>query len=296
MCRCGRHTECAYHSHLQWVGYGRVTSYTSGMAALFFPNLNALRLALTSGLVPSEITRNPAAAGFDTHGRLWLEPAELPSRESLAALARLGVQALGGTAVPTRPVSCWAELVPLHRSSDIPTGLVLFLSPERQLAQFVARLRRPGHAPVSVMLPDVESTASLPGNLPAPTTGPQGHGWVTVMNPPPALLAETLEAGSQFEAFAQLAPGVWVRHGWRHAVPEQLRIPQGCILLLRPPSSVVAVPGEVLHPGARRVPVAAIPQPRAQQPATRTEHLRSPDAECEPVACSGIPLGSGCGR
>src|SRR5437762_2781077 len=58
------------------------------MPALFFPNLDALRLVLASGVVPPAVARAPGRAGFDAHGRLWLEPAELPPREALAAAGR----------------------------------------------------------------------------------------------------------------------------------------------------------------------------------------------------------------
>src|SRR5436305_4748343 len=124
------------------------------MPALFFPNPNALRLALASGLVPAALARAPAAAGFDAQGRLWLELADLPPRESLAALARLGVQALGGAAVTAETVRCWAELLPLRESADPPAGLVLFLVPDRAVAKLAARLRRAGRGPVGVSLPD----------------------------------------------------------------------------------------------------------------------------------------------
>ena len=88
------------------------------MAALFFPHQSALRLALANGLVPAEMSRAPVMAGFDSHGRLWLELAELPPRESLASLARVGVQVLSGSNVRTEQARCWAELLSLVRMFD----------------------------------------------------------------------------------------------------------------------------------------------------------------------------------
>ena len=111
------------------------------MAALFFPNLDALRLSLVSGLVPAAIARGPARAGFDAYGHLWLEPDDVPSREALTALGRLGVLALHSADVPTRAVRSWAELFPLRRFEPTASGLVLFDVPDRQLAALVARLR-----------------------------------------------------------------------------------------------------------------------------------------------------------
>ncbi|MCE9564817.1 MAG: hypothetical protein K8U57_22515 [Planctomycetes bacterium] len=199
------------------------------MPALFFPNLNALRIALASGLVPVEISQSPADAGFDVHGRLWLEPTESLPREALAALARVGVQALGDAGVQTTPISCWAELLPLQADAERPLGPVLFLVPEKQLARFTAKLRRASRSSFGVLLPDLGD----------------GVGWVTVAQPPAELLTEASEPTCAFEALVEQAPSVWVRHGWRHQVPEHLAIPEGCVLFVRPPRSVVARPCDV---------------------------------------------------
>src|SRR5438093_8263115 len=104
------------------------------MPALFFPNLDTLRLVLASGVVPPAVSDAPARAGFDGHGRLWLEPAELPPRDILAALGRLGVRTLGEAGVLTTAVTSWAELLPLRpaRPGAAP-GAVLFDLPDRDL-------------------------------------------------------------------------------------------------------------------------------------------------------------------
>src|SRR5262245_53120175 len=120
------------------------------MPALFFPTPDALRLALASGLVPGGAAPSPGRAGLDTQGHLWLEPEETPSRESVAALVRLGVVALGSPGVPTFPVRSWAELLPLRRAHSDSTGPTLFDVPDRRLASFVAWLGRGG--PVGVRL------------------------------------------------------------------------------------------------------------------------------------------------
>src|SRR5262245_48098043 len=120
------------------------------MAALFFPNLDALRLAIASGLVPPAIAQAPARVAFDTPGHVWLELNELPSRESLAALGRFGVRAHSHPTVATQPVSCWAEVLPLRRLESHPTALTLFDVPDRRLAAFVGRLHRLQKPPFGV--------------------------------------------------------------------------------------------------------------------------------------------------
>src|SRR5256885_1290375 len=61
------------------------------MPALCFPNPDALRLALASGIVPPEVAREPVRAGIDPYGRPWIEvPPGFP-KDATAALGRIGV-------------------------------------------------------------------------------------------------------------------------------------------------------------------------------------------------------------
>src|SRR5437016_1380741 len=130
------------------------------MPALFFPNVDVLRLVLTSGAVPRELTSSPARYHRDDQGRVWLEPARPLQRPTLAALGRLGVQLLGSGGPCTESVACWAALIPL-RPSPIPPAsthpqavppLVLFELPEQDLARFAARIRRRAAALLGVRL------------------------------------------------------------------------------------------------------------------------------------------------
>ena len=41
---------------------------------LLFPDLDTLRLALTSGIVPSHVTLAPAAVSSDAQGKVYVEP------------------------------------------------------------------------------------------------------------------------------------------------------------------------------------------------------------------------------
>ena len=60
---------------------------------LCFPDLDTLRLALTSGAVPPAVSVAPVRAGVADDGRVWVQtPAALP-RGALADQRRLGVQA-----------------------------------------------------------------------------------------------------------------------------------------------------------------------------------------------------------
>ena len=57
------------------------------MPTIFFANLDALRLALASGAVPSAVGAAPARVGFDTQGRLWLQP-EVPLPRDLRVIVQ----------------------------------------------------------------------------------------------------------------------------------------------------------------------------------------------------------------
>src|SRR3954451_4845861 len=116
------------------------------MPALFFPNLDVLRLALASGSVPPDVARAPARVAVDGHARVWLEPAVALPRATLSALTRLGVQVLGGGG-PAAPESLnsWAEVLPLRPLSapdDRPVPVVLFEMPDGLVPRFHAALAR----------------------------------------------------------------------------------------------------------------------------------------------------------
>ena len=222
------------------------------MPALFFPNLDTLRLALVSGLVPPAVARGPARAGFDAHGRLWLEPADALSREALTALSRIGVLALGSPGVPTRAVRCWAELLPLRRTEVTSDGPVLFDVPDRLLASLVARLRRRG-APVGVRL------------LPEPHIG---RAWVTAPAPPTAVFHWLDGAGADVAVYHQQTHGIWTASGWEHPLAAHLEVADGSVLLCAPGRPAECVAGPVPEPRHEDLPLRARPVAPRHGPAT----------------------------
>jgi cellulose synthase operon protein C len=225
------------------------------MAALFFPNLDALRLALTSGLVPAAVARAPARAGFDTHGHLWLEADGLPVREALTALGRFGVIVLGSPGVRTQPVRCWAELLPVRRVERPLGGPVLFDLPDQQLAALVARLRRGAETPVGVRL------------LPEPH---EGRAWVTAYALPTAVLLWADTPDSDITCYREQAPGVWVAREWEHPLVEHLTVPAGAVLLLAPGRDAECVVGPVPQPQLEELPLRA----RRTSPRGAVPHLK----------------------
>jgi hypothetical protein len=201
------------------------------MPALFFPNLDALRLAIASGLVPPAISQAPARAASDTSGHVWLEIDELPSRESLAALGRFGVRAHGSLTGTTQPIRCWAEVLPLRRIESRPTALTLFEVPDRKLAAFVGRLQRLQKPPFGIRL------------LPEPHAG---RAWVTAVAPATSLLLD--DPNADVRAYWEQCTNVWVMRGWEHPLAGQLAIPANSVLLCDPERGVVSMAGSAPAP------------------------------------------------
>ena len=86
---------------------------------LKFPDLDTLRLALTSGAAPPAVAQAAAVVGFDDQGRVWVETAASLPRAAQNDLRRLGVQLCktnGAAAI--FPVRCWPEILPLQRDAD----------------------------------------------------------------------------------------------------------------------------------------------------------------------------------
>lgn len=205
------------------------------MAALFFPHLDTLRFVLASGMIADEIVRGPARAGFDAQGRLWLEPMLALSREELSSLARVGVQALAAGDLPTESVQGWAALLPLHaKSSPLPTDdtqTILFELPDHAVPGFCRLLAAHDRPNFRIAL--------LPGEKP-------GRAWVACRSVPGIVLLRCSEETGEAEAFCEQAPGVWVKAGWEHPLPEFLARPSG-VILVRPPRSIAVHAGDVPH-------------------------------------------------
>src|SRR5271156_6008008 len=82
-----------------------------------FPDLDTLRIAITSGLVPMEMAIAPAHVAFDASGRPSVQSEVPPSKTTQTVLKRLGVKI--GKAHHAEPiaVSCWPQIVPVVKET-----------------------------------------------------------------------------------------------------------------------------------------------------------------------------------
>jgi len=210
---------------------------------LTFPNLDTVRLALTSGALPATVSLAPAVAAFEDDGRVWIEPAADLPRKALAELRRLGaavVKARG--AAPAVEVSCWLQLFPLQRATDL--------------------LSRPAQTPVIFELAEAEALAPLVTEVLRLGNDRQGYRWLEdakgktpgrallrVIGPPYYSLLRAIDRDGRSApvGYVEAALGVWVQLGYRHPLAEHLKPPAGMLLFLRPPRRWATVAEAPFH-------------------------------------------------
>jgi hypothetical protein len=200
---------------------------------LTFPDLDTLRLALTTGTAPSAATLAPALVGVEDDGRVWIQPSVDLAKKAQADLRKLGAN-IAKTA-PTSPgaeVSCWLELFPLARSTEPlarpeQTPVLFELSQSSQLTVLVTEILRLGN--------DRQGYRWLDD---AGATTYQSRALLRVVGPPYYSLLRALErdeCDTQPVAYVEQVPRVWVQFGYKHPFGEHLKPPAGKLLFLRPP-------------------------------------------------------------
>jgi hypothetical protein len=201
---------------------------------LLFPDLDALRLALTSGIVPADVTLAPAAVSFDEQGKIYLEPTVNLSKAAAKNLDRLGVKGSKRHATDDpREVTCWPQVVPVTRDPAPPVlsnqAPVLFeLERAEDLPTLVTEMLRLGN--------DRQGFRWFAG----PDDADGRRVLLRVIGPPYYTLLRALDKSSAgtagaVRAYLEKAPRVWVEVG--HALPlaQQLRVADKQTLLIRAP-------------------------------------------------------------
>src|SRR5437016_6097538 len=86
-----------------------------------FPDLDTLQLAITSSVVPPEISLAPAVGGVDDEGHVWLQPSVALPKKAQTALRKLGVQGIEATGdLQAEEVTCWLQMLPVQRDIEPP--------------------------------------------------------------------------------------------------------------------------------------------------------------------------------
>ncbi|MBA4066609.1 MAG: hypothetical protein C0501_23475 [Isosphaera sp.] len=201
---------------------------------LLFPNADTLRLALTGGVVPPEVTTSPAAVSFDPDGKIYLESAAGLAKATVRGLDKLGVKGSKRHATDApEDVSCWMQVLPVVRESGTPVVS--------------------NQAPVLFELADADDLPTLAAEMLRLGNDRQGFRWfaapgdpdprrvlLRVVGPPYYTLLRALDpsaAGTAgaVRAYLERAPRVWVEAGHAHPLAGQVRAPDGQLLLVRAP-------------------------------------------------------------
>ena len=201
---------------------------------LLFPDLDTLRLALTSGTVPTDVTLAPAAVSFDAAGRPYVEPSITLSKTTAKILDRLGVKGSKrhATDVPEE-VASWVQILPVVKEAGTPNlssqAAVLFeLSSADDLPALAAEMLRLGN--------DRQGFRWF-----AAPDEPDGRRvLLRVIGPPYYTLLRAIDksaAGTTGEvrAYLERAPRVWVEIGHAHPLAAQVRVADDQQVLIRAP-------------------------------------------------------------
>src|SRR5262245_18048624 len=195
-----------------------------------FPNYDTLRLAITSSVVPPEVSLAPAVGAVDEEGQVWLQPAVALPKKSVTALRKLGVESYEANGdLKAEEITCWLQMLPVERVPVPPA--------------FSAQ------SPVLFELPDPSYLPGLVAEMLRLGNDRQGFRWLKdgdtervllrVIGQPYYSLLRAVETsgheGPSPRAYVERTPGVWVELGHTHALVEYLKPKAGKVLILRPP-------------------------------------------------------------
>jgi cellulose synthase operon protein C len=198
-----------------------------------FPDLETFRLAITSAQVPTTMSSGEVEAAFDEEGHLSVKPlGGMPPKTMQNALKRWGVTIVkehhpGEVTVFT----CWPQVMPLTKESTIPhlsnQAPVLFELPASDLVELVGEMLRLGNDRQTYRFLESVQDAKDQRVL------------LRVIGPPYYTLLRAVDrletkSGKRIRAYLERSPRVWIEIGYTHPLADQIRSPEGQLLLLRP--------------------------------------------------------------
>ena len=224
------------------------------MPLFCFPNPDALRLSLASGIVPADVAVEPARAETDGAGRIWVEfPSGFP-KEAIAALTRIGVTIHGpGIGPKLQAVTRWAELLPLKPNPGAAmSGRVLIEVPDGHLTQTVTAIQRLRSQPIEVRLVGT-------GNL----------SWIVLSDPSPSLMLLLNDQTRETKVFVEHGTRVWIESGWVHPLEQHIAAPDQHSVMLRAGHPWQVVRNEPVHQESQQFVLRAVQNPkRVERPAS----------------------------
>lgn len=219
---------------LKLESYQSWTELADSQRYLLFDDLQTFRLALTGKCIPREISQGPVTAGFDDHDRLWIEKPAGLGQSASRELRKLGVgHGPCCDAQLLAEVTCWPELLPLvadpNSTEHLEQTPVLFDLPTGdRLAHLASEILRLGNDRQTFRWVEEQDTAGTESS----------RALLRVVGPPYYSLLRAIDRHGQAEApiaFVERAPRVWIELGYTHPLIDQIKLPPGKMLLVRPP-------------------------------------------------------------
>lgn len=206
---------------------------------LCFPNFDTFRLALSSSVVPTNVTSAPATVSYGDQGEVYLEPAEHLSQPALRKLNKIGVKASRRHAADPQQVLCWPQALPLTRDSGplvagVHTPVLFELADASDLPGLVNELLRLGNDRIGLRWLG-SAGENEPQRVLLRVVGPP---YYTLLSAVDRSLSNTR---SEVWAYVERAPRVWVQVGYQHPLAEQIRVPEQQMLFLRSPRQWVLI-------------------------------------------------------
>lgn len=214
-----------------------------------FSNLDAVRLALTSQLVPPATQSEPLEAVIGNDGVIWIRPSKPLPKNVLVKLKTLGVETEPKTIADSLQLSCWPQLFPLEpdpaqRGASEKTVVIFELREsakkqafaEKQLVEVSTEMLRLGN--------DRQSYCTV-------TCDNQNVNLLRVIGPPYYTMLRVHQSRSNtpstLRAYIERAPRVWIEVGFQHPLAEQLQPPVGSWLFLRSERQWDILPEKPFH-------------------------------------------------
>lgn len=235
---------------------------------LEFPNLDTLQLAITSEVLPSEVTLAPAKAAIDPAGAYFVEVRSRLAKTVQSDLAKLGVNAHRSPPLELKyEICCWLQLIPTIRAEGEYTEKtpVLFdVAAGGQFSELVGEMLRLGN--------DRQSFRWLEGQK-------ETRGLLKVIGPPYYSLLRALERENEAAAptaFLERAPRVWVEFGHSHPFIDRFVPPAGKLLFIRPYRRWAFVDEGKFRDVYEMLEFSLPNTPTAWQPADEVQRLQVP--------------------
>lgn len=210
---------------------------------LKFPDLDTLKTALTTNIVPKKVSESAVRASMSDDESISIETSASIPRKVKNELEKLGVELSRKSAEDfSVEVESWVEIFPLERSElhQTPpeqTPVLFDLSNGQEMANLASEILRLDN--------DRQSFRWLESNG---SSNPRAL--LLVVGPPYYSLLRALDRQRDENApraFLEQAPKIWVELGYTHPFVNRINAPEEQMLLLTAPQGWLAVDNAPFH-------------------------------------------------